>query len=260
MEQNTTPNKRELEIDLVAIAKKLWQKLYIIAGVTVVAAALAFALTFILIRPTYQSRFTAYVNNKIDASASLTSSDLSASHSIANTYAEIIKSRSVLTSAAQNAGLNVSYGTLSSAVSVKVASNTQIMTISVVMTDKQKAFDLALALSEMIPGYASQIVEGSSMKIIDTPFMPTSRYAPNYMRNAVLGAILGFLIICIVLVLRELFDTRVKSAKALEDSFSIPVIGIIPDYELAAKVGSKYGKYGYGYESAAKKGEEENDK
>lgn len=236
----------DFEIDLLALAKALWSKAWLVITVTILCAAVANGATRLFVTPIYQSKFTAYVNNKSENTTTLSSSDLTAAHSLTNTYAEIIRSRSVLEKAAKASGILESYGKIRSQVSVSIASNTQIMTISVVMEDKEQAYQLAKAIADYIPDYAAQIVEGSSMKLIDLPLMPTSIYAPNYQKNTWNGALLGFLAACIAIVLRELLDMHVKDSTELEERFGIAVIGTIPNVTMSQKIVSKYGSYGYG--------------
>ena len=121
------------------------KKLAIIA-VAILFAVIAYAGTKLLITPKYQSKFTAYVNNRAEDTTVLTSSDLSASQSLTNTYSEIILSRTALEAAAKHAGLDLSYSKLRNAVSVDIASNTQIITIAVVLEDNQQAYALATAI------------------------------------------------------------------------------------------------------------------
>lgn len=238
----------ETELDLEALFKALWRKKLAIIVVAILFAVIAYAGTKLLITPKYQSKFTAYVNNRAEDTTVLTSSDLSASQSLTNTYSEIILSRTALETAAKHAGLDLSHSKLRNAVSVDIASNTQIITIAVVLEDNQQAYALATAIEEYIPDYAANIVEGSSMKIIDVPYCPTTIYSPNYIRNAALGGILGILVFCVIVLIRTMMDSRVKDQADLEKQFGIVIIGAIPDVIAAEKAEKKNG-YGYSYGS-----------
>ena len=90
-------------VDLLELLQNLWRSASIIFLGAVVIAALTFLATKLLVVPTYQAKFTAYVNNKSESTTTLSSSDLSASQYLTNTFAEIVNSRSVLESAAKRA-------------------------------------------------------------------------------------------------------------------------------------------------------------
>ena len=57
----------------------------------------------------------------------------------------------------------------------------------------------------------------------------TSPVSPNVRNNTILGALLGFVLSISFILLRELFDVRVKSADDLVTRFQYPVLGTIPE-------------------------------
>ncbi len=231
------------EIDLIELAKALWKHAGWILLVGVICGALAFAGTHLLVTPQYQSSFTAYVNNRSgqdNGNNTLTSADLSASQSLVKTYSAVITSRSVLEAAAAQAGVGSDYMQLSKMVSTQSVDDTEIIQVSVTMPDAKQAAALAGAISEVAGEYITKIVEGSSMQIVDQPVIPTKIYSPSYKKNLLLGIILGIVLACGVIVLRELLDDRVKDSGTLEERFGLPVIGTIPNIEVAEKIGDSY--------------------
>ena len=230
-------------VDLLELLQNLWRSASIIFLGAVVIATLTFLATKLLVVPTYQAKFTAYVNNKSESTTTLSSSDLSASQYLTNTFAEIVNSRSVLESAAKRANVPFDFKSMRSAVSVSIASNTQIMTIRVVLRDPEQAYAMADALSRVTPDYASEIVEGSSMKVIDYPVMETKPYGPHVLKNTVIGFVVGLILMAAAMVIRFLTDTTVKSHTELEEKFNLPIIGIIPDIKVARKAHNHYGGY-----------------
>jgi len=237
--------EEEVTIDLLLLFKALWQKAVLIIVISAVVAAVTFIGSKILISPYYHSFFTCYVNNKAESTESLSASDLSASQSLTNTYSELIKSRTVQEKAANLAGIDVKRIGSDITINIKTLSGTQIVKVDVVAEDYQTAYALATALAEIVPDYATEIVAGSSVKLIDPATEITGRYGPNYIKKAVMGFIIAFVAMCCIVVVVELLDTKVKNQETLEEAFGYPVIGAIPEMMAAQKVGSKYG-YGYG--------------
>lgn len=251
-----TENRDEIEIDLWALFKAVWKGKWVVILVTLLFGILAFLYTQFLITPTYKTTLTAFVNNRSATTASdtvdgLSSGDTTAARQLTYTYASIISSRPVLEEAALQAGLgNLSYDALSKAVSAKVEDNTQLVDLSVVMTDPENALRLAQAIASVAPDRVAEIVEGSSMKIVVYPTLPTRPNYPSKRRNTALGMLLGAFLMIAYLAIRELLDTRVRSEQELEEKFGIPIIGTIPNFDSA---GSK-GGYNYGYRKSQKKG------
>ena len=79
------------EIDLAVLLKIFWRKLWLILLVAIFCATTAGVITSVFIAPTYESGFTAFVNNKAESGnqTTVTNADTSAAESLANTYAEI---------------------------------------------------------------------------------------------------------------------------------------------------------------------------
>ena len=53
--------------------------------------------------------------------------------------------------------------------STETVNETEVLKISVTSRDAQEALDIAATIAEVAPGAVSDIIEGSSVKIVDTP-------------------------------------------------------------------------------------------
>ena len=250
----------ELVIDLVPIFKALRKHIILILLVTLIFGAATWVGTHMFITPTYRTSFRVYVNNSQDTSekTSITSSDLSASRSLANTYAEIINGRTVLTKAAEMTGIFSGYGAVKNMVNVNTSSTTEIITVSVTTNSPDISLKLAENIIVMAEEQVAGIVDGSSMRVIDEPYLPTSIYSPHYNRDAVTGAVIGMLLTILIIALIEILDTRVRNEDSLEERYGIAILGSIPNQESARKSGGSY--YAYGYARADKKGDDTNEK
>ena len=217
MRKDDTKRKEvpEREIDIIPILKELLKKLWLIILVGLILSGAVFVGTKVLIKPTYRSGFTAYVNNKQSKENTdfLSSSDVTASKQLVLTYQKILTSNTILTAAAKSMELDTA------------------------------------------PQYMAQIVEGSSMKIIDYPEFSDKRYKPSYSRFALIGFLIGALIVIVFVIIRYFTDDTVKSESDIESSFSIPILGVIPDVSKASNNHSDY--YYYSQNSEDKKFESE---
>lgn len=221
------------EIDLAVLLKIFWKKLWLILLVAIFCATTAGVITRVFIAPTFESGFTAFVNNKAESGnqTTVTNADTSAAESLANTYAEILRSRPMLESAAKLAKIDRSYKELNSMVATHIQSNTQLVDVKVTAGSPDEAFSLAKAISEIAPDYLSDIVEGSSMKVVSKPVKNTQKVGPSMSRNGMLGAILGALAVMVCLVIIEITDTRIKSQSELEETYGYSVVGVIPSLD-----------------------------
>ena len=253
--ENNERNK-EVEIDLLPILKKILSKLWLIILIGAIFAGIAFGATKLLIKPTYRCGFTAYVNNQ-HSSESLSYQDISAGKQLVDTYVTVIQSNKILTAAAESIGLDMKESALKKIVSASVQNETEVIAVYVVHQDPQTAYILANAIANTAPTYMSDIIEGSSMKIIDYPVFSDARYKPNYTTYALIGFLFGALLVIIKVVIDVLRDDTVASEKEVEERFALPILGVIPDVKQSSDI---KGKGYYGYESRKSSKDKENNK
>lgn len=231
-------NEQEItEIDLMQLLRAVLKYVWVIVAVAILFGATAYIYSSMFVIPTYRTSFTAYVNSRVtkDDGSNITSSELNASIGLTYLYEEIIRSRSVLTDAAKNCEVDISYGQLSQMVSTAVSESAALITVYVEDTDPIRATALAEAIADAAPEHVARVVDGSSMRIVDAPVKPNNKYAPNNVRNAALGAIAGLLLSILVVVILELTNDLARDAEDLEKRYQLAVIGIIPDIVAAEK-------------------------
>ena len=225
-------NQEETEdiIDLGVLLKALLRRWWVILLTTILCGGLALIGSILLIAPTYSSGFTAYIDNsKERVTDSISSTDISASKELVSTYSAIIRSRSVVEDAIQKANISCTYEYMEDKVIVQEVDDTGIIEVSVVTEDSKMSYEMAKALRQVTPKKISQIIEASSMSIINPPQYSTDLYGPNYKKITAIGALIGGCFICMLIILKELLDDRVKSDVDLEERYDIPVMGIIHD-------------------------------
>lgn len=54
---------------------------------------------------------------------------------------------------------------------------------------------------------------------------------PKMLVNALIGLVVGLMIAAIVIILREIFDTRIKNEQDVLDELDIPVLGSIQKFK-----------------------------
>ena len=249
MEQKQT-QKTDAEIDMIPLIQALLKKLWLMVLVGGIVAGIVFTVSKIYIKPVYRCGFSAYVNNRqaqVDKS-SLTNSDLIASQHLTKTFSHIICSNSVLSASLKSINSNLKYSQFSGMVSTSIKDETELISVYVVNKDPKLAYDLANAIAETAPKYIADIVDGSSMKIVDYPVYNETSYNPPHKKYLVLGFLVGFAGVAAIFAIRYFKDDTIKDESELESYFSLPVLGVVPDTNKTKKAGYGYykGYYGYG--------------
>ena len=217
-------------VSLLSLLRVLWINKFIILLTTIVFALGGLYYATNRISPAYNAWFIAYVNNTSDKIAiqSLTSSDTDAAVSLTLTYARIIQSRDIIEASIKNTDLPYDYDSIRGAVSSVAEEDTQLIDVTVTMSSPQEAYELACAIAREAPSHLEDIVEGSSMKIVERPVFPVSRSSPNVRFYIVLGAGAGLFLSIFVIAVLFLINDKIKSPGDLERGFPYPVLGDIP--------------------------------
>lgn len=238
---------RGFDVDLIALLRLFGKYLWLIVFLGVVLGVGSLAYTYFFVTPQYSASTTIYVNNSImtDTVTTISASDLSASAQLATTYKAVIKSDRVLDQVIEKEKLDMTASQLAEKVSAVSVDNTEILKISVTDSDPKRAARIANTIAAVAPDEITDIIDGSSVKIVDQAKIPTVRSSPNYRKNTFLGALLGVLIGIVFVVVRQVTDVTVHGEDDLEDDldeFDIPLIGVIPDFASATRIKN----YGYG--------------
>lgn len=114
--------------------------------------------------------YTAYINNKntSDKNDLSTADKADGNKDLLNTYCDILMSDSVLSKLAEKVD-GFSVKELKEMISAEPQKNSEIIKVTVTADTSEDAYNIAAAHAEIAPGKMAEIVEGSSMKIVDYP-------------------------------------------------------------------------------------------
>ena len=227
---NTTDNT-SIEIDILYLLKKLWQKKVLIIFSALLFGLVALVFSAFVVKPTYTSSTRIYVANQTAGTNNLTAQDLQAGSYLVNDYKEIIISDSVLSDVINREGLTMAEGDLRGMIRVSIPNDTRIITISVNSKDPQDAQQLANSVREIAAEKIKVVTKVEDVTTIDEAKVPTSPSSPNIKRNVMLGALVGGFIAVAFVLLLEVLDDRVRRPEDVEEVLGLVLIGVVPDTE-----------------------------
>jgi capsular exopolysaccharide synthesis family protein len=243
----------EVEIDLGRLFRALLSRAWMIAIVSVLCTVLTVVGTILFITPKYESAAMFYVNNSNlsfgDTSVSISSGDLSTSRNLVDSYIVILNTRETLNDVIDYAGVPYTYRELQKMISAKAVNETEIFRVTVTNPDPLEAEKIANAIAYILPKRISTIIDGTSAKVVDAAIVPSSPSSPSYTSNALLGFLIGFVLVVGIIALREIFDTTIRAEDDITQSCPHPILAEVPDMT----AGSKGGYYGYGSSRSGKK-------
>lgn len=251
MNEVNIQNDSEIEIDLIKLLKAVWTKIWIVAGASVIGAALALLITFFFITPQYKSSVMFYVNNTMsqgDTALRITSSDISASRGLVDSYLIILQARETLADVIDYGEVERNYEELSQMIKAEAVDNTEIFQVVVTSPDPEEAERIASAIADILPKRIANIIEGTSAKIVDSAIVDARPSSPSYVKNVAIGFLLGLLGSVGAVVLWVILDTTIRTEDDITQNCKYPVLAAVPDMEQPAK-----GGYAYSYSRDQKK-------
>ena len=174
-----------------------------------------------------------YVNNSSFALGSTTfsfnASELAAAQSLVDTYIIILGTRTTLNEVIAQAGLEMTYEQLNGMISASAVKGTEVFRITVTCTDPVLAAHIANTIAEVLPAKVANIVEGSSVRLVDYAVVATQKSAPNLTMYAASGMLAGFVIACALVILAVLSDDKIHEEEFLTKRYGVPVLASIPN-------------------------------
>lgn len=225
-----------IEIDLREFFRVLLKRIWIVVLCTVLLGTSVLVYTLNFVAPEYQASVSIYVNNNSRQDGTyISSSDLAVALRLVATYVNIIQSDTVLEKVIEETGLLLSAAQVRGMISAEAMGETEMFRVTVTTPNPQMSADLANAIASVAPAEISQIIEGSSAKIIDYARVPKAQSSPNYAMNTILGAVIGAVLAVIAILIQSLMDVRIKSEEDLAKICAIPVLGVIPQLSADTK-------------------------
>lgn len=248
-----TENKtQEFSIDLKALLRALWRRAWIILLVAALFGGVMGVYTKFFVTPKYAASVMLYVNNKNSTgSGNITASDLSAAQSLVDTYIGILNNYTTMEQVAEKSGLTYTPVMLMGMTTAQGIEGTELFTVTVTSTSAEDAAKIAASIAEVLPKRIEQIIEGSTMKVVDTPRENNNKVSPSVGRSAALAALVGATLaigfFCVLIVL----DDSIRDEDYLTQTYDLPVLAKIPNLVFEEEAGkSRYGYAGKGGKEA----------
>ena len=202
-----------------------WKKIFlaILAGAVLFGAYHTF-----LMRPSYRAESVIYITN---TDSMVTFSDLQLSAALTDDYAKIIKSRTVLKRVIEELQLDLDYRQLEELIEVSNPDSTHIIEIQVTCDDLELSRNIANALLNIGVKQIYQIIGSSEPTVIDySEADAVEDVTPSLLKYLALGALLGMVLMCAILVVCMLMNTTMKTEEDVMKYLNIPVLTSVPYY------------------------------
>lgn len=233
----------EEEIDLVEVFYLLWGHIVQIVACFLAGAVLAFGFTYFFVTPMYESSASIYIvsasNNSI---VNLT--DLQIGSQLTADYQELMLSRPLLQDVIKNLDLDTDYRKLSKQITISNTNDTRILKVTVTDSDPQMAADIANELIKQARIYLPKIMETETPNIVEDAVVPSRKSSPSYAKNTVLGALLGAVLCCGVLLVQYLMKDSFETPDDVAKYLGVQPLTTISEVDLGSFNAKDYKKKG----------------
>ena len=221
----------EITIDLAELFGVLWHWIWLILLVALLFGGAAYAFSKFVIPEEFQSTTKIYVLDKESGSGGQsTYTDLQVGSQLTKDYAELITSRTVIEKVIADNHLESVYDYKEFLKKVEVNTPTDTRIVSITVTDTNPA--LAQALADDIRVEASDLIidtmQINAVNTYEVANLPTEKSAPSCSKWALLGALLGALLVGGIVTLQYILDDTIKTSEDIEQYLGLSTLALIP--------------------------------
>ena len=241
----------ESEVDIGHILLVLWHRAWLIVLAGVLAAALAFGWATCLAPELYSSSVTVYVNDPGNFYG-ISIGNLTTARSLVQTYLVLLRNRTTLEMVLERADRAdvYTYEQLDEMITASAVNDTEVLSITVTTDDPNEAALLANSIVDILPTRIAEIVDGASMRLVDSAIADYNRVGWSITMYMIVGILVGVVLMCALLIILDLLDDVIRDESSVQQICDIPILARVPN--LLAEGSGRYGYrkhqyYGYGY-------------
>ncbi|MFZ3100857.1 MAG: Wzz/FepE/Etk N-terminal domain-containing protein [Desulfitobacteriaceae bacterium] len=227
----------EQEIELRQYWEILRKRWLIVVALPLIAALTSGVISFFVLKPVYQASTTLIVGKKASEAGQaavqmLDSSVLQANLQLAKTYGTIAQSRTVEQNVLTELNLPLTVEALNKMITINLVKSTEILEIQVNNTNPELTTSIANTMAQEFSKAVIEIKKVDSVSIVDKAVVPTTPIKPNKKLNVLIAFVVGLMASVGLVFLLEYLDNTVKTTDDVENLLGIPVLGIIPNYQI----------------------------
>ncbi len=236
--------KNSEEITLKDLLGLFIPKVWIILLVATILGGIFASYSQFLTKDKYTSSMTLYAFTDNGNSVN----DYAVAQSMIKTYYQVFISDNFVTEIQKYIGWDTASGVglssdkIKKSIAVNMVDQSQVFMVNVTCDNADDAYKIASAIyylageANLLSTYIPNSILVSK---IEDPKLPKEPNSKNVVTNAILGFAAGAAITAVIIWLVAMFDVTVHDRKKLEDNFNLPVLGVIPHYDVSAHQNDK---------------------
>ena len=214
------------EIDILELIDYYKSKLSVFLLVFSLVCLLGYSYSFFLQKPMYKS----YTKVILSGENTITQNDVMLNKNLVDTYAEVVKSRRVLSQVIKKLNLALTYEELMDEISVTAVNNTEIIQINVSDRDPEMAADIANATASYFTKEVLDLYKMNNVNILDEAIVTEIPYNINIPKQLLIYMVIGIVISFGIIFILYYFDRTIKSVDQVEQKINLPILGSVQEF------------------------------
>lgn len=140
----------------------------------------------------------------------------------------IVTSRPVISEVIDKLKLDISYENMVSKITINNPNDTRILSITAQDPDPVMAKDIADSVAMTSSEYIGDIMEMVPPKVIEEGTVSDKKASPSNGKNAMIGAMLGIVLVCGLTVVEELLNDTIQTEEDVEKYMGLTVLASVP--------------------------------
>ena len=217
----------DVEIDLVEIWQVIKKQFGLLVVIVILCAILAGVISKFFIAPKYTSSSTIFLTPSISESGVVDFTSQNSNEKLVNNVMALLVQDNILSEVAKQTGME-SVEDLRNQIKVSNDTNTTLVKVEATTLDPKLSKNIVNSMVNVFIDTMQENLNLKNIEIVDKAKLSYEPSGPNVKKNILIGAVAGFLIDALIVVLKVLTNTRLKSKEEAEKYLNLPVFCELP--------------------------------
>ena len=217
----------DVEIDLVEIWQVIKKQFGLLVVIVILCAILAGVISKFFIAPKYTSSSTIFLTPSISESGVVDFTSQNSNEKLVNNVMALLVQDNILSEVAKQTGME-SIEELRNQIEVSNDTNTTLVKVEATTLDPKLSKNIVNSMVNIFIDTMQENLNLKNIEIVDKAKLSYEPSGPNVKKNILIGAAAGFVIDALIVVLKVLTNTRLKSKEEAEKYLNLPVFCELP--------------------------------
>ena len=217
----------DVEIDLVEIWQVIKKQFGLLVVIVILCAILAGVISKFFIAPKYTSSSTIFLTPSISETGVVDYTSQNSNEKLVNNVMALLVQDNILSEVAKQTGME-SVEDLRNQIKVSNDTNTTLVKVEATTLDPKLSKNIVNSMVNIFIDTMQENLNLKNIEIVDKAILSYEPSGPNIKKNILIGAAAGFVIDALIVVLKVLTNTRLKSKEEAEKYLNLPVFCELP--------------------------------